>query len=76
MLTTDPYTTILKNQIQKATTGENQLPATKERTILHTLSTICGVVDVSKKLKPFEELTGISFFLLWKSWNMETNSLI
>ena len=43
------YTTILKNHMQKtldAIIGENQSVATKNRTILHTFSTIRDVTDV------------------------------
>ena len=47
------FTTILKNYIQKtfdAIIGENQSNAIKNRTILHTFSTIRDVIDVSCKL--------------------------
>ena len=43
------HTTILKNHMQKgldAIIGENQSVATKNRTILHTFSTIRDVIDV------------------------------
>ena len=43
------FTTILKNYLQKtldAIIGENQSVATKNRTILHTFSTIRDVIDV------------------------------
>ena len=43
------YTEILKNHMQKslnANIGENQSVATKNRTILHTFSTIRDVIDV------------------------------
>ena len=46
------YTTILKNHMQKtldAIIGENQSVATKNRTILHTFSTIRDVIDVPYK---------------------------
>ena len=46
------YTTILKNHMQKtldATIGENQSVANKNKTILHTLFTIRGVIDVPYK---------------------------
>ena len=46
------YTEILKNHMQKslnATIGENQSVATKNRTILHTFSTIPEVIDVPYK---------------------------
>ena len=48
------YTEILKNHMQKslnANIGENQSVATKNRTILHTFSTIREVIDVSYKSK-------------------------
>ena len=44
------YTTILKNHMQttlNAITGENQSAAIKNRTIVHTFSTIWDVIDVS-----------------------------
>ena len=50
------YTAILKNQMQTtldAIIGENQSPATKNRTILHTFSTIPDVIDVSHKLNSY-----------------------
>ena len=46
------YTAVLKNHMQKslnATIGENQSVATKNRTILHTFSTIRDVIDVPYK---------------------------
>ena len=46
------YTEILKNHMQKslnANIGEKQSVATKNRTILHTFSTIREVIDVSYK---------------------------
>ena len=46
------YTEILKNHMQKslnANIGENQSVATKNRTILHTFSTIRDVIDVPYK---------------------------
>ena len=46
------YTTILKNHTQKtldAIIGENQSVATKNRTLLHTFSTIRDVIDVPYK---------------------------
>ena len=46
------YTEILKNHMQKslnANIGENQSVATKNRTILHTFSTIREVIDVPYK---------------------------
>ena len=47
------FTTILKNYIQKtfdAIISENQSNTLKNRTILHTFSTIRDVIDVSCKL--------------------------
>ena len=47
------YSTILKNHMQKtldALIGENQSVATKNRTLLHTFSTIRDVIDVPYKL--------------------------
>ena len=46
------YTTTLKNYMQKtldAIIGKNQSVATKNRTILHTFSTIRDVIDVPYK---------------------------
>ena len=46
------YTTILKNHMQKildAIIDQNQLVATRNRTILHTFSTIRDVTDVPYK---------------------------
>ena len=46
------FTTILKNYLQKtldAIIGENQSVATKNRTLLHTFSTIRDVIDVPYK---------------------------
>ena len=48
------YTTILKNHMQKtlvAIIGKNQSTAIKNRTILHTFSTVRDVADISHKLK-------------------------
>ena len=45
--------TILKNHMQTtfdAIIGKNQSAANKNRTILHTFSTILDVIDVSRKL--------------------------
>ena len=53
------YTTILKNHMQKtldAIIGENQSVATKNRTILHTFSTIRDVIDV-----PYLALISLNF---------------
>ena len=47
------YTTMLMNHIQKTTDaifGENQSVATKNRTLLHTFSTIPDVIAVPYKL--------------------------
>ena len=47
------YSTILKNQMQTtlgAIIGENQSAAIKNRTILHTFSTIGHAIDVSHNL--------------------------
>ena len=47
------YTTILMNQMQKALDiilSENRSAAIKNRTILHSVSTICNIIDVSNKL--------------------------
>ena len=47
------HTTILKNHMQTtfdAIIGKNQSAAIKNRTILHTFSTILDVIDVSRKL--------------------------
>ena len=47
------FTTILKNRMQKTLDnmiGQNQTAAIKNRTILHTLSTIRDIIDVSNKL--------------------------
>ena len=71
---------ILKNRIQEpldTTVGEHQLDVIKNRTILHTLSTIFGTVGMSNKLNKnlyviFLEL--ILSFLLCIRLNMETSS--
>ena len=44
------YTTILKNHMQKVLDAILVKVATKNRTILHTFSTIRDVIDVSYKL--------------------------
>ena len=47
------YTAILKNRMQKTLDkiiGKNQTATIKNRTILHTLSTIRDIVDLSNKL--------------------------
>ena len=52
--TTDPYATILKNRLQKSSNkmiSENQSAAIKKnRSILHTLSTIHDIINVPYKL--------------------------
>ena len=71
---------ILKNRIQEpldTTVGEHQLDVIKNRTILHTLSTIFDIVGMSNKLNKnlsvmFLEL--ILSFLLCIRLNMETSS--
>ena len=57
-------TAILKNYIQKtfdAIIGENQSNAIKNRTILHTFSTIRDVIDVSCKLNSNFALISLDF---------------
>ena len=58
--TTDPYTTILKNQLQKTldtVIGENQSAYIKKnRTILQTLSTIYDIIDMQKPLSCFAKV--------------------
>ena len=47
------YTTILTNQMQKTIDtiiSENHAAGIKNRTILHTLSAICDIIDVSNIL--------------------------
>ena len=48
---------------------EKQSPAIKNKLILHTLSIICDVVDVSNKLNKLS-------FLSCKSLDMEQNSFV
>ena len=64
---------------------EKQSAAIKNKTILHTLSIICGVVDVSNKLnkslsvilsKSLVEWIRILYFLYCKSLNLEKNSFV
>ena len=74
------YPKILKNRMQKTSVTiitEKQSAAVKNKTILHTLSTICNAVDVSNKLnnslsvistKPLVEWIGILLFCFAKSW--------
>ena len=61
---------------------EKQSAAIKNKTILHTLSVICDVADVSNKLnknlsvissKSLSEWIGILSFLSCKSLDMEKN---
>ena len=59
--------------------GEHQSEAIKNRIILHSVSTICDITDVSNKLNKnlsviSLELIGILTFLLCISSDMETNS--
>ena len=72
--TTETYTKIRKNQLQKALDikmGENHSASIKKiRTILHTLYTIRDINNVSK---PFIELIEILSFQLCKSSDMEAN---
>ena len=59
------YTTILKNRMQQTLNniiGENQTGAIKNRTIIHTLSTIRDIVDISNKLN--KNLSAISLDFL------------
>ena len=82
------YTTILQNCIQKTSVTiitEKQSAAIKNKTILHTLSIICGVVDVSNKLnknlsvissKSLVEWIRILSFLYCKSLDLEKNSFV
>ena len=59
------FTTILKNRMQRTLDnmiGQNQTAAIKNRTILHTLSTIRDIIDVSNKLN--KNLSVISFDFL------------
>ena len=64
---------------------EKKSAAVKNKTILHTLSIICDVVDVSNKLnknlsvissKPLVEWIGILPFLFCKKLDMEKNSFV
>ena len=58
------YTTIFKNHVQKtlnAIIDENQSAAIKNRTILHTFSSIWDVTDVTYKLKSNLALISFNF---------------
>ena len=64
---------------------EKQSAAVKNKTILHTLSIICDVVDDSNKLnknlsviscKPLVDWIGILPFLFCKKLDIEKNSLV
>ena len=58
------YTYILKNRMQKTLDkiiGENQTAAIKNRTILHTLSTIRDIIDVSNKLSKSLSVISLDF---------------
>ena len=82
------YPTVLKKRMQKTSVTiitEKQLAAIKNKTILHTISIICDVVDVSNKLnknlsvissKSLLEWVGILSFLSCKSLDMEKNLFV
>ena len=82
------YPTILKHHMQKPSftiITEKQSAAIKNKTVLHTLSVIGDVVDVSNKLnknlpvlssKSLVEWIGILSFLSCKSLDMEKNSFV
>ena len=58
------YTTILKNRMQQTLNniiGENQTAAIKHRTILHTLSTIRDIIDISNKLNKNLSVISLDF---------------
>ena len=58
------YTTILKNRMQQTLNniiGENQTAAIKNRTILHTLSTIRDIIDISNKLNKNLSVISLDF---------------
>ena len=70
-------------QISVTITNEKQSAAIKNKTILHALSIICDVVDISNKLneslcaissKSLVEWIGILSLLICKSLDMELNS--
>ena len=59
------YTTILKNRMQQTLNnikGENQTAAIKNRTILHTLSAIRDIIDISNKLDKTLSVISLDFF--------------
>ena len=58
------YTKILKNRMQQTLNniiGENQTAAIKNRTILHTLSTIRDIIDISNKLDKTLSVISLDF---------------
>ena len=58
------YTTILKNRMQKTLDriiGKNQTAEIKNRTILHILSTIRDMIDLSNKLNKKLSLISLDF---------------
>ena len=58
------YTTILKNRMQATLDdiiGSNQTAAIKNRTILHTLSTIRDTIDISNKLNKNLSVISLDF---------------
>ena len=59
------YSTILKNSMQKTLDkimGKSQTAASKNRTILHTVSTIRDIVDLSNKLNKKLLVISLDFF--------------
>ena len=79
--TTDPYTTILKNRLQKTFRYYNRLTPVRSykkqnNFNVHTLSTICDIIDESNKLNKNLSVISIELilsFLLCISSDMETN---
>ena len=70
------YTTILKNRMQKTLDkiiGENQTAAIKNRTILHTLSTMRDIVDLSNKLNKKLSLILLDFLKLSIGWTLTSS---
>ena len=68
------YTTIHKNHMQKilnAVIGENQSVATKNKTILHTFSTIREVIDV-----PYNSNLALIFFVTFLQSRLGFMSLV
>ena len=68
------FTTILKNRMQITIyniIGENQTAVIKNRTILHTLSTIRDIVDVSNKLNNNLSVISLDFLKAFDilDWN-------